>query len=157
MKMTAILDFFKWPHILPFLIDEGLSLVKISRLLPKWHNSHQNMHQTAVLLTFFHHAAAALSHTPNCDNKHKAIYRSHEREGQSINQSFLIQATRRTVLHTTAPHAPLHANKQKTIHERSIVMSESVSVSLCACVCLSAIISSERHSRSSPNFLCIRK
>ena len=34
--------------------------------------------------------------------------------------------------------------------ERSIVMG--VSVCLCVCVCLSAIISSELHGRSSPNF-----
>jgi len=31
--------FFKWPHMLSFLIDERLSSVKISCLLPKWHNS----------------------------------------------------------------------------------------------------------------------
>ena len=39
--------------------------------------------------------------------------------------------------------------------ERSIVMSVSVCLSVCAClcVCLSAIISSELHVRSSPNFL----
>ena len=37
------------------------------------------------------------------------------------------------------------------IAKRSIVMS----VSVCVCVCLSAIVSSELHVRSSPNFLCV--
>ena len=42
------------------------------------------------------------------------------------------------------------------IGERSIVMSVSVCVymRLCVRVCLSAIISSEPHVRSSPTFLC---
>jgi len=49
LKMAAILNFFNWPHILSFLTGEGLSLVKISRLLPKWHNFPKYMHQTAAL------------------------------------------------------------------------------------------------------------
>jgi len=41
------------------------------------------------------------------------------------------------------------------IVERSIVMRMSVCVCVCLCVCLSAIISSELHVRSSPNFWCM--
>jgi len=41
------------------------------------------------------------------------------------------------------------------IGERIIVISVSVCLSVCLCVCLSAIISSELHVRSSPNFLCL--
>jgi len=50
LKMAAILNFFNWPHILSFLTGEKLSLVKISCLLPKWHNSPKYMHQTAALI-----------------------------------------------------------------------------------------------------------
>jgi len=54
------LDFFQVTHILSFLIDEGRSLLKFSRLLPKWHNSPQNMRQTAGIMTFLFQAACAL-------------------------------------------------------------------------------------------------
>jgi len=48
--MATILDFSSGPISYLFLIDERLSLVKISFLLPKWHNSPKNMHQTAGIL-----------------------------------------------------------------------------------------------------------
>jgi len=47
----------------------------------------------------------------------------------------------------------LQFNYTAPIGERSIVMS--VCVCVCVCVCVSAILSSELHVRSSPNFLCM--
>ena len=62
---------------------------------------------------------------------------------------------RQTRGHTAHKVAWIEVITPRPIGERSIVTSVSVCLSVYVCVCLSAIISSELHDRSSPNFFVL--